>query len=119
MRKETRGLYRQAYEKWDYTQFTLVVEECAELIQAVSKFWRDPSGENIANLAEEIADVRIMTEQLEATLDCSEAAMRVRRRKLRRLKKRLFKPKNFMDGFNKIDDALKGEKDENKSNTIV
>lgn len=107
MRKETRGLYRRAYEKWDYTQFTLVVEECAELIQAVCKFWRDPSGESITNLVEEIADVRIMTEQLEATLDCSEAAMRVRRKKLRRLKKLLKTPRTFMSGIDQLDDALK------------
>ena len=109
MRKETRALYRQAYEKWDYTQFTLVVEECAELTQAVCKFWRDPSAKHIDNLVEEIVDVRIMVEQLEATLDWSLRAARIRRRKLRRLKKLLKKPRTFMSGIDQIDDALKDE----------
>jgi len=108
MRKETRELYRQAYEKWNYTQFTLIVEECSELIKAVCKFWRDPSGENIESLVEEIADVGIMVEQIEATLDCSARVRRIRRRKLRRLRKRIQgKPRTFMSGIDDIDEALK------------
>ncbi len=102
MRKETRELYRQAYEKWDDAQFAMVCEECAELIQAVSKFWRDPSSEHIDNLVEEIADVQIMAEQLEAMLDCSLRVRRVRRKKLRRLKK-LLKPEGFLGVCSKID----------------
>lgn len=39
-------------------------EECAELIQAVSKAVRAPIRAHINNLAEEIADVRIMMSQL-------------------------------------------------------
>lgn len=39
-------------------------EECAELIQAVSKAVRSPSLEHVKNLAEEIADVQVMCSQL-------------------------------------------------------
>lgn len=90
MRKETRELYRQVYETWDQSQFIMAIEEASELIQAVCKFWRDPTSEkNVNNLIEEIVDVGIMIEQLEAVLDCSRRVRRIRRRKLRRLKKRL------------------------------
>ncbi len=91
MRKETRELYKKACKEWDTLQYVMAIEECSELTQAVCKFWRDPSGENIVNLVEELADVQIMAEQLEAILDCSEAAMRVRRRKLSRLRRLLKK----------------------------
>jgi NTP pyrophosphatase (non-canonical NTP hydrolase) len=44
-------------------QWDMVCEECAELIQAVLKYRRDPNPVTLANLIEEIADVTIMLEQ--------------------------------------------------------
>jgi len=118
MRKETRELYKKACKEWDTLQYVMAIEECSELVKAVCKFWRNPSVTNGENLVEEIVDVKIIVEQLEVVICCEKEAGRIRRKKLRRLKK-LLKPKTFMEGIDQIDDALKGEKDENKSNTIV
>jgi len=92
MRKETRELYKKACEKWDQSQLLLAIEECSELIQALCKVWRWPSTVTPDSLVEEIADVKIMVEQLEIVFDCEKAATRIRRKKLRRLKKLLRKP---------------------------
>lgn len=45
-------------------QLNMLQEECAELIQAVSKYRRNPTFESYAHICEEIADVEIMTEQI-------------------------------------------------------
>lgn len=47
-------------------QLNILQEECAELIQAASKYRRT---ERPSNLYEEIADVRIMLDQIEYLLD--------------------------------------------------
>lgn len=46
-------------------QLLIAQEECAELIKAISKLQRDGERIGIANLIEEIADVRIMCAQLQ------------------------------------------------------
>ena len=105
MRKETRELYKKAFEKWDQAQFIMAIEECSELIKALCKFWRnpvDPAGQNALNLIEEIADVQIMAETLEVVFDCSYRIRKIRRKKLRRLKK-LLKPEEFLGVCSKID----------------
>lgn len=45
-------------------QMDMVVEECAELIQAVNKYKRNPNIDTLKSLAGEIADVQIMIDQL-------------------------------------------------------
>lgn len=50
-------------------QQDMAVEEMAELIQALNKHRR--GRESVEHIAEEIADVRIMLEQLELMFDCS------------------------------------------------
>lgn len=45
-------------------QSRMLQEECAELIQAINKWHRKPSMKNLENIAEEIADVQIMCEQV-------------------------------------------------------
>ena len=45
-----------------------LIKACAELIQAVSKYERNPCFETIDHLAEEIADVEIMIEQAKIIL---------------------------------------------------
>lgn len=49
-----------------------LVEECAELIQAVTKYERTNSPAARYNLIEEMADVEIMLEQMRQTLTVSE-----------------------------------------------
>lgn len=59
-------------------QMSMLEEECAELIQAISKLRRVGVAEQIgvdyigarSHVAEEIADVRIMLEQVEYLLQC-------------------------------------------------
>lgn len=45
-------------------QHVVAMEECAELIKAISKYLRRGDVDDIDNLIEEIADVEIMLEQL-------------------------------------------------------
>lgn len=55
-------LYEKAIDKWGFhTQSIILMEECAELIQAVSKLHRTG---NPNQMFEEMADVRIMIEQI-------------------------------------------------------
>ena len=46
-------------------QSTIAMEECAELIQAISKMKRDASDKNYEHLVEEMADVYIVLDQLQ------------------------------------------------------
>lgn len=46
-------------------QSTIAMEECAELIQAISKMKRDASDSNYGHLVEEMADVYIILDQLQ------------------------------------------------------
>lgn len=67
--------YKKAVKKWgNDLQLTMLQEECAELIQAVSKVRRYGLGYQddmkfIDNLAEEIADVEIMINQAKFMYD--------------------------------------------------
>jgi NTP pyrophosphatase (non-canonical NTP hydrolase) len=61
---EKNKLYMKAIEKWgSNAQLGMLQEECAELIQAVSKVMRKQDF-SFLKLAEEIADVEIMMEQM-------------------------------------------------------
>ena len=65
--RETKKLYKAAVKKWGLPlQMGMLMEECAELIQATSKVIRkgDREMNTWRNLAEEMADVEIMIEQL-------------------------------------------------------
>lgn len=59
-------LYKDASELWgDKSQFEMAQEEATELALAIRKFVRKSNIETQLNLAEEIADVEIMIEQME------------------------------------------------------
>lgn len=60
-------------------------EECAELIQAISKKHRGKPH----NIAEEIADVEIMLEQLKIINDCENEVKEIRKQKTKRLAENL------------------------------
>lgn len=75
-------LYRSAVAKWGkQLQIDRAIEEMAELTAALV---RDGMGRQ-ANVAEEIADVRIMLEQLEVIFDVAGEVADFRQKKLARL----------------------------------
>lgn len=68
-------------------QMIIAMEEMAELIKELSKFLRGAHNEDA--IAEEIADVRIMLDQMEILFDCAGAAALYESVKVERLRKRL------------------------------
>ena len=56
-------------ERYGYEpQSNMLVEEMAELIQAISKYRRNNSKKNFDNIVEEIADVEVMLHQIKYLL---------------------------------------------------
>ncbi|WP_040191021.1 nucleoside triphosphate pyrophosphohydrolase family protein [Clostridium culturomicium] len=84
-REERIELYRKAIGNYgEAAQQIVAMEECSELIQAISKKLRGRE----TNLEEEIADVEIMLEQLK--LMSNESLIEeIKESKLQRLEKRL------------------------------
>lgn len=84
---EKKELYHQAIEKWGFeSQSWMVVEECSELLNAISKYRRGrvlPSA-----ILEELADVSIMVEQMALYFDEAEFE-RIKEAKLQRLLSRV------------------------------
>lgn len=67
-------------------QEEMAIEECAELITAINHKHRGRKH----NIAEEIADVEIMLEQLKIINDCDDEVEQIRKSKLDRLFDRAF-----------------------------
>ena len=65
----------------------MVLEEVAELQKEICKLWR--GRDNIQAIAEEVADVGIMLDQLKLILDITEDVQQIREKKITRLKERL------------------------------
>lgn len=86
-------IYRLAISTWGCEEQTnMAIEEMAELIQAINKTRRYPdSAKARDNLAEEIADVAIVLEQLILIYDCSDKAFTWKERKLKRIAEHLMK----------------------------
>ena len=85
MRKRERELYKQAIEKWGaHLQIIMAFEEMSELTKELTKFSREKGNKN--KIAEEIADVRIMLNQLEIMFDIGVEVSIKRVEKLKRLK---------------------------------
>ncbi|AIY81268.1 hypothetical protein U728_1686 [Clostridium botulinum 202F] len=79
------NVYKKAITEYgEYGQLDVVIEEMAELTQAISKFKR---GKN-HNVEEEVADVEIMLEQMRLIFD-SNKIEGIKREKILRLEKRL------------------------------
>ena len=82
----------QALEKFGApAQINMVIEECAELIQAILKHDRKPSDATRNNLLEEMADVLICVEQLVYISYAYEDIPKIIARKINRLSKRMEK----------------------------
>jgi len=78
------AVYRAAVEKWGvYDQIDMAIEECAELIVALKHCKRGRCGG--VEVAEEIADVEIMLEQLRVVFGDA-AVDTVKQRKIERLR---------------------------------
>ena len=84
MKAEERKVFTEAIAKYgEEKQMRIAQEECAELIQAISKYIRaqsNPDGRYLerakANLIEEIADVSIMVDQLKLMVKGNHTEMR-------------------------------------------
>ena len=69
-RRLKKKIYHTAINKWGVgLQLGMLMEECAELIQATHKVMRKGEVEQWEQLAEEMADVEIMIEQLKLTIN--------------------------------------------------
>lgn len=76
-------LYELAIRVYGEKQLDMLVEECAELIQAIQK--RKRGFNNVDNVAEEIADVEIMLEQCKILLGNERLVLSKKQDKLKRL----------------------------------
>lgn len=87
---DNKTLYLKAIEKWGVTsQIDLAQEECAELIQAISKYKRFGNIHESA-IIEELADVSLMVEQL-VLIFGNEKFHAARKFKLKKLQLMLYK----------------------------
>lgn len=68
-------------------QITMLFEEMSELQNAVCKFGRNRS--SAADIAEEIADVEIMLEQMKIIFECRGLSESIKHEKIERLRSRL------------------------------
>ena len=67
-------------------QKLMAIEEMSELTKALCKDTRYPNTPGVLdNIAEEIADVRIMLDQLEFIFGCSETVKQIKHKKIKRL----------------------------------
>lgn len=65
-------------------QHVVAMEECAELIKAISKYLRTEDIDDVENLIEEIADVEIMLEQLKFIHNIDGSVTVIKDKKLKR-----------------------------------
>ena len=78
------NIYLEAVAKWGVeSQITLMVEESAELIKAIMKFFYRHGKKCI--VVEELADVEIMCEQMRVIFDSQKIDV-IKKQKLERLK---------------------------------
>ena len=86
-------VYIKALETYgEEAQITMVFEEMAELQKALCKYLRKPYPKDIeiySNIAEEIADVEIMLEQMKLLFEIESAVEKFETMKVDRLKERL------------------------------
>lgn len=88
--EESKEILKKAMSKFgEKAQIDMIVEECAELIQAIQKLKRNPLDPAVkANVCDEIADVKIMMSQADLIFDKKLIDKRIDF-KLKRLEERL------------------------------
>lgn len=84
---EAQVLQRALDTYGSMSQIVMVFEEMSELQKELCKYLRGKYA--LANIAEEIADVEIMLEQMKMLFCCADDVRDARRRKVERLKERL------------------------------
>lgn len=82
-------IYRQALEKWGYLQKVVAIEEMSELQKELSKNLRGK--DNRLDIAEEVADVEIMLEQMKILYGINSLVESNKNYKLKRLADRIGK----------------------------
>jgi NTP pyrophosphatase (non-canonical NTP hydrolase) len=83
-------LCRKALLRWGCdAQERMLMEECAELIVALNKFWRADGISCLSDLAEEMADVELMIHQIKLARGLDTYVERWKETKLERLEKLL------------------------------
>jgi len=86
---ERRALYSMCHAKWGMkSQGLVLVEECGELVHAMSRYLNNRTG-RLEDVIEECADVAIMIEQMSHTLDFESDLAKAIDKKCARLKERL------------------------------
>lgn len=106
MTNQIRALYERAIAHFgEGMQLLKAMEEAGELVQAVAKYTALPvpamsdaeaeyAKRTIDHLAEEIADVRIMLDQMEMIADCHDQVDRWKWKKIKRLRERIEEDEN-------------------------
>jgi hypothetical protein len=83
-----KDIYNKAKATWGIdAQVTKAIEELSELQKELCKFLLEDG--NMAHIAEEMADVKIMVEQLELILECKDKVKEFKKAKIQRLSDRL------------------------------
>jgi len=88
-RTNINPIYKKAIALWGIdSQMSMAIEEASELIKAICKLRRNGVTEETVNdLAEEIADMEIMLEQLKIMFYLSEGVGKWKKHKIERLSK--------------------------------
>lgn len=88
MTDQERIVFERALEHYGpELQTSVLVEEMAELQKEICKYWRGHA--NYDHVAEEIADVSIMLDQMKLLFQCGGAVQAWRLEKVRRLADRI------------------------------
>ena len=83
-----KDIFRSAIDTYGAVmQITVAFEEMSELQKELCKYLRGSGSQE--NIAEEIADVEIMMEQMKMLFNCEAAVLQVREKKVKRLKERM------------------------------
>jgi len=86
-----KTIYERALEKWGIeTQIKMCIEELSELIQTLVKYGRKINGSSKDDLAEEIADVELMIEQMKFAFDIHKDTEEWKNEKIQRLEGYLY-----------------------------
>lgn len=83
-----KKLYKEVFDRFSvYDQLTVATEELSELIKEICKYKRDIG--DVSNIAEEVADVEIICEQLRYFFEFDDEVNHWKKYKLKRLARRL------------------------------
>lgn len=88
-----KDIFRSAIDTYgEVMQINVAFEEMSELQKELCKHLRGSGSQE--NIAEEIADVEIMMEQMKMIFNCETAVLQVREKKVKRLKERIEQKEN-------------------------